>query len=186
MIDKRFGTILTSALLLVMIGVVYIPMVTAAIPGDVDGNGVITDFELLTLIDQWEAGEVTDSDLLTVISVWSGEWCLIQIGNADVVFTVPKNTGVAKLYFTPNTMWDVFGKSCWYAACIINIAKQEGYVVVKSQSNMAYEIRVHIAGYIAGERVHSNPIDIELYTGCWMKPDDWVIPWEIIEVPCFP
>ena len=161
-------------------------MVTAAIPGDVDGNGVITDFELLTLIDQWEAGEVTDSDLLTVISVWSGEWCLIQIGNADVVFTVPKNTGVAKLYFTPETMWDVYSNSCWYADCIRKTANQKGYVVVKSQTNMAFEIRVHIAFYFLGESEHSNPIDIELYTGHWLKPGFWDLPWPIDEEPCSP
>lgn len=182
---KTKARVLAIAVLLGMIGAVNVQMVAAAAPGDANDDGVVDDFELLNYIDQWALGEVRDSDLLTAISIWSGEWCLEQIGNADVVFTVPKNRGVAKLYFTDATAWGISWNDCWYADQIIDIAEEKGYTVEKSQSNMAYEISAHIALYWSGETDHSNPIDIELYTGNWIAPGWWPdLPWEVVEVPC--
>ena len=45
--------------------------VITAVLGDVDGDGVVSDFELLDYIDQWSQGLVGDFDLLTVIANWA-------------------------------------------------------------------------------------------------------------------
>ncbi|MBU4266462.1 MAG: hypothetical protein L6243_01810, partial [Candidatus Altiarchaeales archaeon] len=40
--------------------------------GDLDGDGTVSDYELLDYIDLWGGGEVADYDLLEVIDNWSG------------------------------------------------------------------------------------------------------------------
>ena len=111
-------------------------------------------------------------------SVADREW----IGQADVWFCELVDSGVARVIITDGNTQHLYDNACWYANQIIDKAKEKGYTVVKSQTNMAYEIRAHVAGYLGGERDHSNPIDIELYTGNWCN--FWNIPWEVIEVPC--
>jgi len=39
--------------------------------GDLDGDGIVSDFELLSYIDLWVQGEVTDFDLLEAIDNWA-------------------------------------------------------------------------------------------------------------------
>ena len=39
--------------------------------GDADLDGLVDDFELLSYIDSWVAGEVTDTDLLNSIDAWA-------------------------------------------------------------------------------------------------------------------
>lgn len=51
-------------------GDVQVEFVT--IKGDLDGDGTVSDFELLTYIDMWVDDEVTDFDLLEVIFNWIG------------------------------------------------------------------------------------------------------------------
>ena len=41
------------------------------IPGDTNGDGHISDFELLTLVSLWADGEASDFDLLTAIDLWA-------------------------------------------------------------------------------------------------------------------
>jgi len=43
----------------------------ASVIGDTNGDGEISDFELLTLISQWTDGEVDDFDLLEAIDNWA-------------------------------------------------------------------------------------------------------------------
>ncbi|MCG2782620.1 MAG: carboxypeptidase regulatory-like domain-containing protein [Candidatus Altiarchaeales archaeon] len=45
--------------------------VGTAVPGDVDGNGTVSDFELLDYIDQWSQELVGDFDLLAAIASWA-------------------------------------------------------------------------------------------------------------------
>lgn len=40
--------------------------------GDADGDGTVSDFELLDYIDRWVDYEVTDFDLLEVVDNWAG------------------------------------------------------------------------------------------------------------------
>jgi len=45
--------------------------VSGALKGDADGDGTVTDFELLSYIDTWVSGAVTDFDLLEAIDNWT-------------------------------------------------------------------------------------------------------------------
>jgi len=42
------------------------------VPGDIDGDGEISDFELLSYIDRWVQEEVTDFSLLEAVDRWAG------------------------------------------------------------------------------------------------------------------
>jgi len=42
-----------------------------SVPGDMDGDNDVSDFELLYLINEWASGEVNDFDLLRAIDVWA-------------------------------------------------------------------------------------------------------------------
>ena len=96
-----------------------------------------------------------------------------RIMKVDVWFYKDSNHGIALVPFTEENKQDLWDRACSYAAQIIDEARRKGYVVIKSQKNMAYEIRAHIFMYDWGERSHSNPIDIELYTTTWAAPHDW-------------
>jgi len=45
--------------------------IEGALKGDADGDGTVTDFELLSYIDTWVSGAVTDFDLLEAIDNWT-------------------------------------------------------------------------------------------------------------------
>ena len=48
------------------------------------------------------------------------------------------------------------------ADALIKFAKDYGRKVTRSRTNIAGQIEMHADAYIAGERKHSNPMDIEI------------------------
>jgi hypothetical protein len=174
-LDKKCRTIFSVIVLLIIISPIQMAIAAAPRDADVNGDGNISDHELLRYIDRWAQGKVEDWELLNIIDIWEHDWHFDQIGDADVALCGPIGGGVARLYFEAATMWDVCDKSLWYAGEIIRSAKDEGYKVVKPQHEMAGEICFHIALFDAGERGHSNPADLELYTGDWWAPSKGAI-----------
>mgnify|MGYP000232785573 CR=1 FL=1 len=81
--------------------------------------------------------------------------------------TGSKDKGVVHLKFTDDEKWDLFWNSDDYAKIVVNYAKDRGYKVKRSTGSIEGEIRAHALGYILGEREHSNPMDIELYSAPW-------------------
>jgi hypothetical protein len=51
------------------------------------------------------------------------------------------------------------------ADALIDFAKDYGREVTKWKSDIAGQIELHADAYIAGERAHSNPMDIEINDG---------------------
>ncbi len=51
------------------------------------------------------------------------------------------------------------------ADALIDFAKDYGREVTKWKSDIAWQIEYHADAYIAGERTHSNPMDIEINDG---------------------
>lgn len=47
-------------------------LAVTSVKGDSNGDGNVTDFELLSYIDSWVQSQVSDFDLLEVIDNWSG------------------------------------------------------------------------------------------------------------------
>jgi hypothetical protein len=197
-----------------------VQMVSTEVIGDLNDDNVIELSEVIDLIIGWESHTclsdfikadrfrefyipipVRPNDVTIAISIWANESIIEPIGEdgIKVVFAIPKddnkkNNGVARLYFTDMNKFDLYLKACWYAGEIIGMAEAMDYKVNKTQANMAWEIRCHVALYEYRSRQHpflsyrffvdhSLPIDIELNTGRWEGafPD---IDWEIIEFPC--
>lgn len=149
------------------------------VPGDKNGDGDVEMFELIDYINKWHLGNVRRDDVITAIALWKGQRWSINIEAAWIVFKGPKERGVAQLFFTDDTMNNICRCSCYYAQWIINIAQWNGYTVIKSRENMATEIFAHIELYRSFcEGVHSNPIDIELYTSDWVNLPPVDLPWE--------
>lgn len=48
------------------------------------------------------------------------------------------------------------------ADALIDFATEYGRTVSRSKFNIASQIQIHAAGYLFGERNHSNPMDIEI------------------------
>jgi hypothetical protein len=48
------------------------------------------------------------------------------------------------------------------ADALIDFARDYGRTVTRSSSDIAWQIEYHADAYIAGERQHSNPMDIEI------------------------
>lgn len=103
-----------------------------------------------------------------------------QIWGVNVCFNGSSNHGVARVSFSYASSRYLLKYPCWYADQIMVEAKKRGYRVAKSQTNMAKEIWFHAFIYRIGiDRASSNPIHIDLYTGRWMPPNDWLdwMPW---------
>ena len=103
-----------------------------------------------------------------------------QIWGVNVCFHGSSGGGVAVLSFSDASGWYLLKYPCWHADQIIAEAERRGYTVSKSQTNMAKEIWFHAFVYLIGaERASSNPIHIDLYTGRWLPPDEWLdwMPW---------
>ena len=116
----------------------------------------------------------------------------VLINEAIVKFDGPPDNGVARIEISENNFLDLWYEACDYSDQIILEAKKLDYNILKSQINMAGEIRAHVWMYAlldgfpkVNDGKHSNPIDVELFTGNWIAPDWWTdVPWERINVPC--
>ncbi len=60
-----------SVLLVAVMSVAAVQPAVATVPGDKDGDGLITLSEVVDLIDLWEKGEVSLSEVVQAINVWS-------------------------------------------------------------------------------------------------------------------
>lgn len=63
--------------------------------------------------------------------------------------------------------WCLYSFPQYAADAVIYVAKMRGMDIQRSKSSIVGEIRVHAAAYMAGERQHSNPMDIEMYSAPW-------------------
>jgi len=48
-----------------------VSVTVSSVPGDTDGDGEVSDFELLGYIGSWSDGTVGDFDLLAAIGTWA-------------------------------------------------------------------------------------------------------------------
>lgn len=74
---------------------------------------------------------------------------------------------VVQLCYSGNEASSLAAFPDYAADVVIHVAQQKGMSIQRSKGSISGEIRAHALGWIAGERVHSNPMDIEMYSAPW-------------------
>lgn len=83
-----------------------------------------------------------------------------------------------QVYYTRSEAKYLAGYGCAFAASdVMSMAKKQKMNPKRSFTSVEDEIEAHAAAYLAGERIHSNPIDIGLWESNYFWLKDGIVKW---------
>lgn len=71
---------------------------------------------------------------------------------------------VVQLCYSNNEALSLYTFPSYAADVVLQVARAKGMDIQRSKGSIEGEIRAHAYAWMGGERIHSNPMDIEMYS----------------------